>query len=113
MSFLLRTLTLLATIGFVRRVDAWFCGGHMLVAQVALDSGIMTPEVTAAVQGLVDVLTPSYPATGPTMVESACWADDLKSAATGEEASFHFIDLPVSPFRGQRSHRAAVSNGCG
>lgn len=69
--------------------------GHMLTAQVALDSGIMSAASTAAVQALVDSLQPTYPRTGASIAESACWADDLKAAATGEEASYHFIDLPI------------------
>lgn len=75
---------------------AWFCDGHMLVAQIAQDSGIMSAATLDKVNTLVKVLADDYPATGPSFVESACWADDLKYPyAAPQEASWHFIDLPV------------------
>jgi len=80
---------------FAPLVISWFCDGHMAVAQIALDCGIMTPATTAAAEDLITFLFEDYPSTGPSFVESACWADDLKAMSTGQEADWHFIDLPV------------------
>ena len=95
MASLLSLSLALASLG---SAAAFFCDGHMLVAQVALDSGIMTAATVAKVNALVQALNNDYPGTGTTFVESACWADDLKAHATAQEASFHYIDLPICRF---------------
>lgn len=75
--------------------SAWFCDGHMLVASVALKSGIMSASTIQSANALIDYLVSDYPSTGPSFTESACWADDLKSSGVYQEANWHFIDLPV------------------
>jgi hypothetical protein len=74
---------------------AWFCDGHMAVAQIARDSGIMTPATLAAADTLISYLNADYPETGTTFTEAACWADDLKSHGAAQEADWHYLDLPV------------------
>jgi hypothetical protein len=73
---------------------AWSCDGHMAVAQIALDSGIMSSKAIAAANDLVSFLTPQYPKSGPTFQEIACWADDIK-AAEPTTRNWHYIDIPV------------------
>ena len=90
MSFL-RTLCLLVSIS---KVKSWFCDGHMLVAAVALKSGLMSQSTITLATELIDYLAADYPMT-PAFTESACWADDLKSTGVTQEANWHFIDLPI------------------
>lgn len=66
----------------------------MLVASVALQSGIMSAGTIASANELIAYLAADYPAS-PAFLESACWADDLKSSGVTQEANWHFIDLPV------------------
>lgn len=68
--------------------------GHMLVAQVALKSGIMSSTTIDKVNTLIAKLADDYPAS-PDFIQAACWADDLKSMDAPQEASWHFIDIPV------------------
>ena len=73
---------------------AWSCDGHMTVAQIALDSGIMSPATISAANKLVAFLAPNYPSSGATFSEVACWADDIRSSEP-TTSGWHFIDLPV------------------
>ena len=73
---------------------AWWCDGHMLTAQVALDSGIMSAATVASVQSITAEIASYYPGS-PEFVSSACWADDLKSEGAYQESEFHYIDIPV------------------
>ena len=66
----------------------------MLVAQVALDSGIMSASTASAAQALIAEIASYYPGS-PDFVTAAAWADDLKSESEYLEANWHFIDLPV------------------
>lgn len=66
-----------------------------MVAQLALDSGIMSPATISAAGELIALLVPFYPDTGSSFTEAACWADDLKARDAYQEADWHFIDLPV------------------
>ena len=76
-------------------VQAWNCNGHMLVAQIAYNS------CSAATQTMLDTvagyLAPEYPLS-PDFVQSACWADDIKSYDSSTSI-WHYIDLPI--FRGR------------
>ena len=71
----------------------WSCDGHMAIAQVALDSGLMTQQTVAAATALIEFLNPSYPASGVSFVDAACWADDIRSSEGFGD--WHFIDFPV------------------
>ncbi len=78
----------------VTAVSGWSCDGHMSVAQIALDSGIMSSATIMAANELVSFLDPQYPYTGPSFQETACWADDIRSKEP-DTAGWHYIDLPV------------------
>ena len=75
-------------------VTAWWCDGHMLTAQVALDSGIMSAATIQTTQAIIAEIASYYPQS-PELISSACWADDLKSEGAYQEANWHFIDIPV------------------
>jgi len=66
---------------------AWWAGGHMLTAQVALDSGIMSFDTIKAVNAVIEEIKAYYPAS-PEFVSSAAWADDLKAEGAYQEAEF-------------------------
>ena len=91
----LRSALALALAGLPLPAAAWWCDGHMLTAQVALDSGIMSAATVASVQAVTAEIVRYYPAS-PEFVSSACWADDLKSGGAYQEAEFHYIDIPVT-----------------
>jgi hypothetical protein len=76
-------------------VRDWFCDGHLLVVALARASNIMSNATLTAADALISVLAQDYPSTGATMIESACWADDLKAQGVAQEANWHFIDLPI------------------
>lgn len=65
----------------------------MAIAQIALDSGIITQDNVAKAEALIAALAPEYPKTGPSLMESACWADDIRSSRP-ETSAWHFIDIP-------------------
>ena len=90
-----RTLAALVASAALPLAAAWWCDGHMLTAQVALDSGIMSAATVAAVHAVTAEINAYYPAS-PEFVSSACWADDLKSSGAYQEAEWHFIDIPVT-----------------
>ncbi len=66
-------------------VAGWWCSGHMLTADVALRCGTLSTKAKAAVDDLIAEIASYYPAS-PQFIESACWADDLKSSAAPQEA---------------------------
>jgi hypothetical protein len=66
----------------------------MLVAQVALDSGIMSASTIESAQAIIAEINKYFP-NSPEFVTAGVWADDLKSEGNYLEANWHFIDLPV------------------
>jgi hypothetical protein len=54
----------------------------------------MSAATISAAQALIATLASTYPAS-PDFLQSACWADDLKTLDAAQEAPWHFIDLPV------------------
>jgi len=85
----------------VEATRAWWCTGHMLTANVALECGIMSSKTIDAATAAVEEIA-SYYSQSPDFVSSACWADDLKSMAATQESNWHFIDIPVirTPYSG-------------
>eukprot|EP01079_Euglenida_sp_SAG-EU17-18_P009870 gene9870-1779_t len=83
----------LALLAHVLPASAWWCGGHMLTAQIAYDQ--LTPEIIAVLNPIIEALNGDFPSTGPTLTESACWADDIKHDTSAFDA-WHFIDYPLS-----------------
>lgn len=88
-----KLLVLLAL--WAHAATAWWCDGHMAVAQIARNSGLISASSLQKVDALIAVLAPTYGTMSDSMVTAACWADDLKSQGAAEEAAFHFVDLPV------------------
>jgi len=72
----LAMLRLTAIAASVAASAAWWCDGHMLVAQIAYANLSGTSQTKA--DQLISTLAQTYPES-PDFVTSACWADDLKS----------------------------------
>lgn len=83
---------LLALAAALPSASAWWCNGHMLVANIAFKS--VSPATVQAVTPLISYLASDYP-TSPDFTQAACWADDLKTLGVEQYNSWHFIDLPV------------------
>ena len=76
-------------------VSAWWCYGHVLVAEIARLS--VTDDVNAKVDDYIKFLreTADFPKCGPNYVACACWADDLKGDGLRAMAQWHYINIPV------------------
>lgn len=75
---------------------AWWCKGHMLVAEIAAQT--VQPSTASCVNNLVAALSQAGPFPRVTdMVESACWADDLKGDGLYVMGNWHFVDLVFNP----------------
>lgn len=77
---------------------AWWCHGHMATAMVAQldllrDAGDKLARAQKAVSVLAGDLSHNL---SDTFVESACWADDIKSYGLQASSTWHYIDLPYS-----------------
>lgn len=76
--------------------QAWWCMGHMTVTEIAkqnLDDGVYSQ-----VESIFEALSAAGPfPKSPDFVQSACWADDLKSYGMSEMAQWHFINQPYNP----------------
>lgn len=77
---------------------AWWCHGHMATAMVAqLDLQRDSSSKLKAAQEAIAVLAGNLSHNlSNTFVESACWADDIKSYGFQASSSWHYIDLPYS-----------------
>jgi len=84
-------LYLVALLGAVATASAWWCTGHMLVANVAMQS--MTKTSITRANELIAVLDDWYPRT-PDFRQAACWADDLKTEDVSAYDDWHFLNLP-------------------
>jgi hypothetical protein len=75
--------------------QAWWCGGHMLVAQIAYQT------VDDDTRNFIQNVSQSFSTQGPwpkspDFTQLACWADDIKSNIAVMEG-WHFINLPYNP----------------
>lgn len=77
---------------------AWWCHGHMATAMVAqLDLLRDASDKLTRAQKAVSVLAGNLSHNlSDTFVESACWADDIKSYRFLASSTWHYIDLPYS-----------------
>jgi hypothetical protein len=75
--------------------QAWWCTGHMTIAQIAkvtIDS-----TVRDKVESIVQELSQMGPfPKNPDMVQVACWADDIKDNNFAM-AGWHFLNMPYDP----------------
>lgn len=92
----LASLLLAAVANVMPTADAWWCTGHMTIAQIAKST--MSDVAVAKVNGIIGNLSAAgpFPQT-PDMVQAACWADDLKSSGLYSMASWHFINQVYDP----------------
>lgn len=90
---------LCAFAGLITTVQAWFCTGHMLVAQIAMiDLLDSSPETYLAVEKVLSALDGSLThGISNNMVEAACWADDLKRHGLTAFNEWHYLNMPVNP----------------
>lgn len=65
----------------------------MLTAQIAFDN--IQPATKQVLLPLIQYLNDLYPASGTSLVESACWPDDLKTMGVNQYSPLHYLDLPV------------------
>lgn len=86
-------------------VTAWWSKGHMAVALIAQRH--MSPTAVSKGNAAANVLckTGPYPLS-PDMVQTASWADDIKTIGLNTMSSWHFITTPYYP---DPSFRLAVS----
>ena len=76
--------------------NAWWCTGHMIIAEIArmhMDEGV---------EDKVNAVIAQLKADGPfdkcsSLIPCACWADDLKSDGLTAMAGWHFINQPYDP----------------
>lgn len=92
-------LRLVLTLGLLHLSLAWWCTGHLLVAQIAeLDLQEENPAAwlwaQSAIEAMGETLTHG---TADTFVESACWADDIKAFGLETMNDWHFVNHPYNP----------------
>ena len=76
--------------------DAWWCTGHMTIAQIA--KSVMDAQAVSNVNAIIGNLSAAGPfPQSPDMVQVACWADDLKSDGLYAMKSWHFINQVYDP----------------
>nr|AAF66482.1 3'-nucleotidase/nuclease [Crithidia luciliae] len=77
-------------------VSAWWSKGHMAVALIAQRH--MSPTAVEKGNAAANVLckTGPYPLS-PDMVQTASWADDIKTIGLDTMSSWHFITTPYYP----------------
>ncbi len=88
-------LTLCGAPGGAPRAYAWNDGGHMLVAQIAMNRlAKLDPAAWAQVNAILkDLPNPAHPAVPYTAVTVACWMDDVRKTEF-DEPSWHYVDVP-------------------
>ena len=91
-----RVLTCLALVAtmLVAGANAWWCVGHMVIAEIARQN--LNQGVEARVNKQFQFLNTWFPQTAD-MVSGACWADDLKSQSLEVMAGWHFINQVYNP----------------
>ncbi|KEG12305.1 putative single strand-specific nuclease [Trypanosoma grayi] len=80
----------------VSPVHAWWCTGHMAVAEIARRH--LDPPVAALVEKMSAKLSASGPfPKNPDFVQLSCWADDLRSYGLRVMGEWHYRDTPYNP----------------
>lgn len=74
---------------------AWWCTGHMTVAEIAAQN--LDDNVYTTVQGIVANFSQSGPfPANPDLMQLGCWADDIKRNDFSM-AGWHFKNIPYNP----------------
>jgi hypothetical protein len=77
--------------------QAWWCTGHMLVAQVAMHDLLATsPSTYSSVEAVLAPLVGLTHGISNNMVESACWADDIKEYGLNAFNEWHYLNKPYN-----------------
>ena len=79
--------------------SAWKCTGHMLVALIAELSLIsQDPKAYSEASLITSFINNNITSSSAqTFVESACWADDLKTQNITLYNPYHYFDMPYFP----------------
>jgi hypothetical protein len=75
-------------------VQAWWCTGHMVIAEIARQN--LNPGIEDKVNMNFKYLMQWFKQSD-NMISGACWADDLKSEKLEVMAGWHFINQPYNP----------------
>jgi len=77
---------------------AWWCNGHMVTAMIAqLDLMSTNPEVMTTVNSILAPLNGALThGLSNSFVETACWADDLKTYGFYPSNDWHYVDKPYN-----------------
>lgn len=79
---------------FAVGAQAWWCTGHMVIAEIARQN--LDANVEAKVNAQFTFLNQWFQKTND-MVSGACWSDDLKSDSLEVMEGWHFINQPYNP----------------
>jgi hypothetical protein len=90
----MKFLSIFSIFACLSYAKAWGCTGHMLIAQIAFND--INESSKPQINELIDNLGQFY-LTSPDFVQSACWADDLKSEDVEMYNEWHYINLPYIP----------------
>lgn len=76
--------------------DAWWCMGHMTIAQIAKNT--MSQVAASRVNAIIADLSRAGPfPQSPDMVQVSCWADDIKEDKLSSMNGWHFVDKIYNP----------------
>lgn len=90
--------SLIACAVLVSVAHAWWCTGHMLVAQIAMnDLQATSPNTYATVEAVLAPLDGSLThGISNNMVEAACWPDDIKTYGLEAFNEWHYLNKPYN-----------------
>jgi hypothetical protein len=92
---LVKPALLVVIVLVLQTATAWWCTGHMTIAQIALEN--LNSDVKSQVETIISELSQMGPFNQiPNFVEAACWADDLKRNVP-EMKNWHFLNIPYDP----------------
>lgn len=87
---------------FPTRVSAWWCEGHMVIAEIArqqIEKAKTDDSVKDRLDDLIALLSSvtDDKHQSDTFTTAACWADDLEAHKLGAMASWHYINQVYNP----------------
>lgn len=89
-------VTIIAVALLALTANAWWCTAHMAIAAIAKQQ--VSSSVASKLESIASALSASGPfPKSPDFMQSACWADDLKSFGLTSMATWHFINQPYDP----------------
>lgn len=93
----MRSVILFAVVAalLVSAASAWWCTGHMVVAEIAQLT--VPSDVADKVNEVMKRLSDHGFPESPDIVNGACWADDIKALGISSMGSWHYSDQPYNP----------------